>query len=72
MIGTNETNFQHDLLCTDRQVSSACKAINKSRVAIDEECNNAVSVLIPLGLAAAASAADARIYKKILGFWTSV
>ena len=26
MIGNNETNFPHELLLTDRQVSSICKS----------------------------------------------
>ena len=103
MIGdsNDENNFPHELLLTDRQVSSICKAFsNSSSVDIKfsktqlsrmiqsgEFLGNllgpllktglpliknvitplAKSVLIPLGLTAAASAADAGIHKKILG-----
>ena len=51
MIGDNENNFPHKLLLTNRQVFKPL----------------AKSVLIPLGLTTAASAADAGIHKKILG-----
>ena len=103
MIGdsNDEANFPHDLLLTDRQVSSIRKAFaNNSSVdikfsktkswkmiqsggflgkllgpslkiglpLIKSVINSlAKSVLIPLGLTAAASAADAVIHKKILG-----
>ena len=103
MIGdsNDETNFPHELLLTDRQVSSICKAFsNNSSVDIKFSKTQlskmiqsggflgkllgpllktglpliknvitplAKSVLIPLGLTAAASAADAGIHKKILG-----
>ena len=90
MIGdSNEkTNFPHELLLTDRQVSNIRKAFaNNSSVDIKFSktqllkmiqsggflgkllgCNYplAKSVLIPLGLTAAASATDAGIHKKIL------
>ena len=103
MIGdsNDENNFPHELLLTDRQVSSICKAFsNSSSVDIKfsktqlsrmiqsgEFLGNllgpllktglpliknvitplAKSVLVPLGLTAATSAADAGIHKKILG-----
>ena len=103
MIGdsNDEANFPHELLLTDRQVSSICKAFsNNSSVDIKFSKTQlskmiqsggflgkllgpllktglpliknvitplAKSVLILLGLTAAASAADAGIYKKILG-----
>ena len=103
MIGdsNDETNFPHELLLTDRQVSSICKALTNNSSAnikfsetqlskmiqsggclgklLDPLLKTglpliksvitplAKSVLIPLGLTAAASAADAGIHKKILG-----
>ena len=104
MIGdsNDQTNFPHQLLLTDRQVSSIRKAfannssvdIKFSKAQLSKMIQSgrflgkllgslsktglplmknvltplAKSVLIPLGLtAAAASAADARIHKKILG-----
>ena len=103
MIGgsNDKTNFPHELLLTNRQVSSIRKAFaNNSSVDIKfSEAQlskmirsggflgkllgplsktglplmksvitpSAKSVLIPLGLTAAASAADAGIHKKILG-----
>ena len=101
MIGNNETNFPHELLLTDRQISSLRKSFaNNSSIDIKLPKTQlskmiqsggflsrllgpllktglpliknvikplAKSVLIPLGLTAAASAADARIHKKILG-----
>ena len=103
MIGdsNDKTNFPHELLLTDRQVSSIRKAFaNNSSVDIKFSKTQlskmiqsggflgkllgpllktglpliknvitplAKSVLIPLGLTAAASAADAGIHKKILG-----
>ena len=103
MIGdsNDEVNFPHELLLTDRQVSSIRKAFaNNSSVDIKFSKTKSLkmiqsggflgkllgpllktglpliksvinplakSVLIPLGLTAAASAADAVIHKKILG-----
>ena len=103
MIGgsNDEANFPHEVLLTDRQVSSIPKAFsNNSSVDIKFPKTQlskmiqsggflgkllgpllktglpliknvikplAKSVLIPLGLTAAASAADAGIHKKILG-----
>ena len=103
MIGdsNDETNFPHELLLTDRQVSSNRKAfannssadIKFSKTQLSKMIQSgeflgkllgpllktglpliknvitplAKSVLIPLGLTAAASAADAGIHKKILG-----
>ena len=97
----DKTNFRHELLLTDRQVSSTRKAIsNNSSVDIKFSKTQlskmiqsggflgkllgpllktglpliknvikplAKSVLIPLGLTAASSSADAGIHKKILG-----
>ena len=103
MIGdsNDETNFPHELLLTDRQVSSICKAfannsstnIKFSKTQLSKMIQSgrflgkllvpllksglpliknvitplAKSVLIPLGLAAVASAADSGIHKKIFG-----
>ena len=103
MIGdsNDKTNFPHELLLTDRRVSSICKAfannssvdIKFSKAQLSKMMQSggflgkllgpllktglpliksvitplAKSVLIPLGLTAAASAADAGIHKKILG-----
>ena len=108
MIGdsNDQTNFPHELLLTDRQVSNIRKAFaNNSSVDIKfskaqlskmiqsggflskllgpllktglpliknvitllPQCNYPKSVLIPLGLTEAVSAADAGIHKKILG-----
>ena len=103
MIGdsNDQTNFPHELLLTDRQVSSIRRTIaNNSLVDIkfskaqlskmiqsggflgkllghllktglplmkNVRTPLAKSVLVPLGLTAAASAADAGIHKKILG-----
>ena len=101
MIGNNETNFPHELLLTDRQVSNIRKSFaNNSSIYIKLSKTQlskiiqlgeflsrllgrllktgltliknvikplAKSVLVPLGLTAAASAADAGIHKKILG-----
>ena len=103
MIGdsNDKTNFPHELLLTDRQVSSIRKAfannslanIKFSKTHLSKMIQSggflgkllglllktglpliknvitplAKSVLIPLGLTAAASAADAGIHKKILG-----
>ena len=98
IIGDNETNFPHELLSTDRQVSTLHKSfVNNSSVDIKLSKTQlskmiqsggflsrllgpllktglpliknvikplAKSVLIPLGLTAAASAADAGIHKK--------
>ena len=103
MIGdsNDKTNFPHELLLTDRQVSSIRKAFSNNS-SVDTKFSKtqlskmiqsggflgkllgpllktglpliknvitplAKSVLIPLGLTAAASAADAGIHKKILG-----
>ena len=103
MIGNSndETNFLHELLLTDRQVSSIRKAFSNnssanikfSKTQVSKMIQSggflgkllgpllktglplmknvitplAKSVLIPLGLTAAALAADAGIHKKILG-----
>ena len=101
VIGDNETNFPHELLLTNRQVSKLRKAftnnsstdIKLSKTQLSKIIQSgrflgrllgpllktglpfiknvikplAKSVLIPLGLTAAASAADAGIHKKILG-----
>ena len=103
MIGdsNDEANFPHELLLTDRQVSSICKAFSnnssvdikilrtqlskmiqsggflgillvpllKTRLPLMKSVISPLtkSVLIPLGLTATASAADAGIHKKILG-----
>ena len=101
MIGNNETNFPHELLLTDRQVSNRPKSfashssadIKLSKTQLSKMIQSggflsrllgpllktglplikhvikplAKSVLIPLGLTAAVSAADAAIHKKILG-----
>ena len=103
MIGNSndETNFLHELLLTDRQVSSIREAFSNnssanikfSKTQVSKMIQSggflgkllgpllktglplisnvikplAKSVLIPLGLTAAASAADAGIHKKILG-----
>ena len=98
MIGNNETNFPHELLLTDRQVSSIRKAFaNNSSIDIklpktqlskmiqlegflsrllgpllktglplikNVTKSLAKTVLIPLGLTAAASAEDKGIHKK--------
>ena len=97
MIGNNETNFPHELLLTDRQVSNICKAfannssidiklsktqlskiiqsggflnkllgpLLKTRLPLIKSVIKPLAkiLLIPLGLTAAASAADARIHK---------
>ena len=103
MIGdsNDEANFPHELLLTDRQISSMRKAfsndssanIKLSKTQLSNMIQSggflgrllgpllknglplisnvikplAKSVLIPLGLTAAASAADAGIHKKVLG-----
>ena len=103
MIGdsNDEANFPHELLLTDRQVSSICKAFSnnssvdikilrtqlskmiqsggflgillvpllKTRLPLMKSVISPLtkSVLIPLGLTATASAADAGIHKKKLG-----
>ena len=100
IIGDNETNFPHELLSTDRQVSTLHKSfVNNSSVDIKLSktqlskmiqsggflsrllgpllkaglllIKNAIkllpkSALVPLGLIAAASAADVGIHKKFL------
>ena len=79
MIGdsNDKGNFPHELLLTERQVSSIHKTFaNNSSVDIKfsktQLSKNVItplakSILIPLGLTAAASTADAGIHKKILG-----
>ena len=103
MIGNSDdnTNFPHELLLTNRQVSNLRKAFAKntstdiklSKTQLSKMIQSggflgrllgplirtglplmksvmkplAKSVLLPLGLAAAASAADAGIHKKVLG-----
>ena len=101
MIGKNETNFLHELLLTERQVSSLRKSftnnssadIKLSKTQLSKMIQSggflsrllgpllktglpliknvikplAKSILIPLGLTAAASVADAGIHKKTLG-----
>ena len=101
MIGDNETNFPHQLLLTNTQVSNLRKAfannssadIKLSKTQLSKMIQSggflgrllgpllktglpliknvikplAKSVLIPLGLTAAASAANVGIHKKILG-----
>ena len=101
MVGDNESSFPHELLLTNRQVSSLRKSFaNNSSTGIKLSKSQlskmiksegfigrllglvlkvgfplikkvikrlAKSVLIPVGLTAAAAAADARIHKKILG-----
>ena len=98
MIGRNETNFSHEYLLTDRQISSFRKSfannssinINLSKTQLSKMIQSggfrsrllgpllktglplmknaikplAKSVLIPLGLTAATSTADAGIHKK--------
>ena len=98
MIDNNETNFPHELLLTDKQVSSLRKSfannlsadIKLSKTQLSKMIQSggflgkllgpllktglpliknvikplAKSVLIPLGLTAAASAADAGIHEK--------
>ena len=98
MIGNNETNFPHELLLTDRQVSNIRQGfatnstiaikLSKTQLSMMIQLGGflsrllvpllktglpliknvtkplAKSVLIPLGLTAAASAADAGIHKK--------
>ena len=101
MIGDNETNFPHELLLTDRQVSNLRKSfannsstdIKLSNTQLSKVIQSggflsrflgpllktelpliknvikplAKSVSIPLGLTAAASAADAGIHNKNVG-----
>ena len=101
MIGNNETNFPHELLLTESQVSNLRKSftnnssadIKLSKTQLPKMIQSggflsrllgpllktglpliknvikplAKSVLIPLGLTAAASAADAGIHKETLG-----
>ena len=76
IIGDNETNFPHKLVLTNRQVSNLRKALGrllgpllKTGLPLIKNMIKplAKSVLIPLGLTTAASAADAGIQKKILG-----
>ena len=80
MIGDNETDFPHQLLLTNRQVSNLGKAF-ANHLSTDNKLLGpllktglplikiiikqlAKSFLIPLGLTAAASAGDAGIHKK--------
>ena len=88
MIDDIKCSFPHELLLTNRQAASLCKAfanhsstdIKLSKTQLSKMIQTgglplirnvikplAKSVLIPLGLIAAASAADAGIHKKILG-----
>ena len=93
VIGDSETNFPHNLLLTNRQVSNLRKAFGNHLSAdiklsktqlykmiqsggflgrllgplLKTGLPSAKSALIPLGLTAAASAADVGIHKKILG-----
>ena len=60
--GDDETNFPHKLL-TNRQVANLRSAFAKKS---STDIKLSKSVLIPLGLTAAASAAEAGIYEKIL------
>ena len=62
MTGDDETNFPHKLL-TNRQVANLRSAFAKKS---STDIKLSKSVLIPLGLTAAASAAEAGIYEKIL------
>ena len=105
MIANNETNFPHELLLTDRQISSLRKSfannssinIKLSKTQLSKMIQSggflsrllgpllktglpliknvikplAKSVLILLGLTAAAPAADVGIHKKILGSGTT-
>ena len=74
MICDNKTNFPHKLLLTNRQLSNLRKAFANYLATDIKFSKNQLgfkppskSVLISLGLTAAASAADAGIHKKILG-----
>ena len=75
MVGNSNdnTNFPHGLLLTNRQVANIRKAFAENTLKTGLPLLKSVikplakSVLIPLGLTAAASAADAGIRKKILG-----
>ena len=78
MVGNSNdnTNFPHELLLTNRQVANIRKFLGrllgpllKTGLPLMKSVIKplAKSVLIPLGLTAAASAADAGIHKKILG-----
>ena len=105
MIANNETNFPHELLLSDRQISSLRKSfannssinIKLSKTQLSKTIQSggflsrllgpllktglpliknvikplAKSVLIPLGLTAAAPAVDVGIHKKILGSGTT-
>ena len=86
MIGDSDDkiNFPHELLLTNRQAANICKAfvnnlstpINLSKTTGLLLRKNVIkllakSVLIHLGLAAAASAADAGKHKKSLMIWSS-
>ena len=74
MICDNKTNFPHKLLLTNRQLSNLRKAFANYLATDIKFSKNQLgfkppskSVLISLGLTAAASAADAGIHNKILG-----
>ena len=82
MVGNSNdnTNFPHELLLTNRQVENIRKAfanhlstdIKLSKTHLPKMIKSAIkplakSVLVPLGLTAAVSAADAGVHKKILG-----
>ena len=82
MIGNSgdTTNFPHELLLTNRQVANLRKAfanqfstdikLSKTQLSKMIQSGGFLSteiVLVPLGLTAAVSAADAGIYKNILG-----
>ena len=78
MICDNKTNFPHKLLLTNRQLSNLRKAFANYLATDIKFSKNQLgfkppskSVLISLGLTAAASAADAGIHKKILGSGTT-
>ena len=67
MVGDNETNFPHKLLLTNRILGGLVGPLLKTGLPLIKK--NVIkplakSVLIPLGLAAAADAADAGIHKK--------
>ena len=82
----DETNFPHKLLLTNRQVANLRKVIpnnlstdinfgplSKTGLPLMKNVIKpfANCILIPLGLPAALSAADAGMHKKVLGSWTT-
>ena len=72
MIVDVETSFPHKLLLTNRQVANLGKRLGpliKTGLPLTKNVVKPLAkrVLIPLGLTAAASSADAGIHKKILG-----